>query len=259
MPRSALAASSLTQDAYQRLRSDLLACRLLPGARLHIGELCQTLAVNLSAVREALSRLTSEGLVVAEPQRGFRVAPISADELRDLTGVRAEIEGMCLERAIAAGDLGWEAQLVSAFHRLSRTPEREPTDPQRMNEAWSVAHASFHEALVAGCDSPWLLRLRAILYVQSERYRRLSVPLAEAARDLDGEHRGIMEAALARDPEQARALMARHVEMTTQVLLRQSWPPRPAPPPPGEAPAAQVGGTAGERWRGKWFSGRMLS
>ena len=170
-----------------------------------------------------MSRLTSEGLVVAEPQLGFRVASISADELRDLTAVRADIEGMGLERAIAAGDVGWESQLVAAFHRLSRTPEREPTDPQRMNEAWSTAHAAFHEALVGACDSPWLLRLRVILYAQSERYRRLSVPLAAAARDLNREHQGIMDAALARDAGQARALMARHVELTTRSLLAQSW------------------------------------
>ena len=224
MPRIAPAGSSLTQDAYERLRADLLACRLRPGARLKINELCQALSVSLSAVREALARLTAEGLVVAEPQRGFRVAPISADELRDLTSVRAQIEGLCLERAIAMGDVGWESQLVAAFHRLSRTPEREPEDLERMGEAWSAAHAAYHEALVAACDSPWLLRLRAILYAQSERYRRLSVPLAEIARDLNREHQDLMEAALARDTGRTRALMAQHVELTTRVLLEQSWP-----------------------------------
>jgi len=224
MPRSASDSSSLTQDAYERLRADLLACRLRPGTRLKIGALCQTLSVSLSAVREALSRLTSEGLVVAEPQRGFRVAPISADELRDLTGVRAQIEGMCLERAIAVGDVAWESRLVAAFHRLSRTPEREPGDPQRMNEEWSAAHTAYHEALVGACDSPWLLRLRGLLYAQSERYRRLSVPLAEVARDLIREHRDIMEAALARDAPGARALLKEHIELTTRVLLEQSWP-----------------------------------
>lgn len=232
MSRLVPASSSLTQDAYERLRADLLACRLQPGARLKIGELCQSLSVSLSAVREALSRLTSEGLVVAEPQRGFRVTPISPGELRDLTGVRAQIEGMCLERAIAVGDVGWEAHLVAAFHRLSRTPERERADPQRMSEAWSAAHAGFHEALVGACDSPWLLRLRAILYAQSERYRRLSVPLAEIARDLNREHQDIMEAALARDAGCAKALMAQHLELTTRVLLEQAWladtPPGPA-------------------------------
>ena len=224
MPRVAPDSSSLTQAAYERLRADLLACRLRPGARLRINELCQALSVSLSAVREALSRLTAEGLVVAEPQRGFRVAPISADELRDLTEVRAQIEGMCLERAITTGDVGWESQLVAAFHRLSRTPVREPDDPQRMNEAWSVAHAAYHAALVGACDSPWLLRLRGILYAQSERYRRLSVPLAEIARDLNREHQDIMEAALARDAGRARTLLTQHLELTTRALLQQSWP-----------------------------------
>lgn len=215
--------SSLTQDAYERLRADLLACRLRPGARLKIGELCQTLSVSLSAVREALARLTSEELVVAEPQRGFRVAAISTEELRDLTNVRAHIEGLCLERAIAVGDVGWESQLVGVFHRLSRTPEREPEDPQRMNEAWSSVHAAFHRALVSACDSPWLLRIRDTLYAQSERYRRLSVPLAQIERNLNREHQDIMEAALARDLEQAKALMTQHLELTTRVLLEQSW------------------------------------
>lgn len=224
MPRSAPVSSSLTQDAYERLRADLLACRLKPGARLKISELCQALSVSLSAVREALARLTSEGLVVAEPQRGFRAAPISAAELRDLTGVRAQIEGLCLDRAIAVGDVGWESHLVAAFHWLSRTPECEPADPQRMNEAWSAAHAVYHEALVGACDSPWLLRLRRTLYAQSERYRRLSVPLAEIARDLNREHQDIMAAALARDAGRAKSLMTQHLELTTRVLLQQSWP-----------------------------------
>ena len=205
MSRPAPASSSLTQDVYERLRADLLACRLRPGVRLKIGELCKALQVSLSAVREALSRLTSEGLVIAEPQRGFRAAPISAEELRDLTAVRAQIEGLCLDRAIAAGDVAWEAQLVAAFHRLSRTPEREPDDAQRMSEAWSTAHAAYHEALVGACDSPWLLRLRGLLYAQSERYRRLSVPLAEIERDLNREHQAIMTAALDRDAPRARA------------------------------------------------------
>jgi len=224
MARTASINSSLTQDAYERLRADLLACRLQPGARLKINELCQSLSVSLSAVREALARLTSEGLVVAEPQRGFHVTPISAAELNDLTRVRVQIESSCLDRSIAVGDVGWEAHLVATLHRLSRTPEREPGDPQRMSEAWSAAHAAFHQALVDACDSPWLLRLREMLYNQSERYRRLSVPLAEVARDLSGEHRSLVDAVLARDAGRARALMAQHLELTTRMLLEQSWP-----------------------------------
>lgn len=213
---------SLTQSAYETLRSDLLACRLRPGERLKIGDLCATLSVSLGAVREALSRLTSEGLVVAQPQRGFVAAPVSAAELRDLTGVRVEIECGCLRRAVAVGDTAWEAELVAAHHRLSRTPEREEGDERRASEAWSALHAHFHRALVAACDSPWRLRLREILYAQTERYRRLSVPLAREDRDTAREHRELVEAALARDGERAAALLAAHLEATTTILLDSS-------------------------------------
>ena len=218
MPKD-LASLSLTQTAYERLRADLLACRLCPGERLRINDLCVALGVSLSAVREALSRLTAEGLVVAEPQRGFRAAPISDAELRDLTAVRIEIETLCLRRSLAAGDVGWEERLVAAHHRLSRTPARDVDDPHRVAEPWAEAHAAYHAALVAGCDSPWLLRLRGILYAQTERYRRLSVPLARMERDLPREHREIMEAALARDVDGACALLASHFELTSTILL----------------------------------------
>ncbi|MFT8245039.1 GntR family transcriptional regulator [Roseomonas sp. BN140053] len=210
---------SLTQSIYERLRADLLACRLRPGERLKINELCASLSVSLGAVREALSRLTAEGLVVAEPQRGFRVAPISATELRDLTEVRIEVELRCLHRAVECGSVEWETAIVAAHHRMIRLPEREPEDPGRVCEAWAVAHAEFHRALVAGCGSPWLLRLRDTLYAQSERYRRLSIPLARQGRDLAREHRAIMEATVSRDVPAASELLAEHLRATTLILL----------------------------------------
>ena len=211
--------ANMTQGAYESLRADLLACRVPPGSKLKIQELCDRFSVSLGAIREALSRLTSEGLVVAEPQRGFRAAPISATDLLDLTMVRIEIDSLCLRRAIACGDVDWEARLVAAAHRLARTPERAPDDPARSNEEWAEAHAAFHLALVDGCASPWLLHLHALLYAQSERYRRLSVPFAVKGRNVDKEHRAIVNAALARDAQAAVQLLAAHLEKTTQILL----------------------------------------
>jgi DNA-binding GntR family transcriptional regulator len=216
---------NLTQGAYEALRADLLACRIAPGSRLKIQDLCQQHEVSLGAIREALSRLTSEGLVVAEPQRGFRVAPISRADLEDLTMVRIEVESLCLARAIAVGTVDWEARLVAAFHRLSRMPERVASDPARSADDWAEAHAGFHTALVDGADSPWLLRLHAQLYAQSERYRRLSIPLGAMDRDVGGEHRAIMEAALARNTDRAQALMRRHIGATTTILLKADMPP----------------------------------
>ncbi len=261
MPRTIPVSFSRTQDVYERLRAELLNGHAEPATRLKINDLCRAHGVSLSAVREALSRLTSEGLVIAEPQRGFSVAPVSADELTDLTQVRTRIECLCLERAIAVGDVDWEAQIVAAFHHLSRTPERDANDPQRMSDARSAAHATFHDALASGCDSPWLLRLRGALYVQSERYRRLSVSVKGIARDLNREHQDIMEATLARDAKRACRLMTKHLELTKKMLLSQAHlavpvlaPDRRASPPARfvkgktrtqPAPKAQASGERG--------------
>jgi DNA-binding GntR family transcriptional regulator len=210
---------NLTQGAYEQLRSDILSCRLLPGSKLKIQELCIRCAVSLGAIREALSRLTSEGLVVARPQRGFRAAPISPEDLTDLTKVRIEIDSLCLRKAIEHGDVDWESRLVAAFHRLSRTPERAAGDPTRSSEEWAEAHAGFHTALVEGCDSPWLMRLHNQLYDQSERYRRLSVSLAPKKRNIGDEHQRILDAVLARDASKAVKLLSQHLTATAGILL----------------------------------------
>ena len=215
MPRD----SSLTESAFRALRGDLLACRLRPGQRLNIKELSTRLNVSLGAVREALSRLTSEGFVVAEPYRGYCVAPISAADLRDLTDNRVMIEALCLRRAIEVGDVGWESSIVAASHRVNRTPQRAPNDIERLNDDYAKAHHDLHEAFVAACDSPWLLRMRAMLYGQSERYRYLAIPLSHAARDINGEHDAIVGAILARDADRAVELMTAHLRFTTRLLL----------------------------------------
>ena len=213
------AAVNLTQGAYEALRADLLSCRIPPDSRLKVQELCERLSVSLGALREALSRLTSEGLVIAEPQRGVRAAPISAEDLKDLTGVRIQIESLCLRRAIEVGDVRWESRLVAALHELSRTPEHTPDDPTHSSDEWAAAHAAFHRALVDGCDSPWLLRLRSQLYDQSERYRRFSVSLAPNARNIAQEHKDIAEATLAREANKAIDLLKAHLGATTDILL----------------------------------------
>jgi DNA-binding GntR family transcriptional regulator len=212
-------AKTLAEGVHTAIRADILACRLAPGAKIKINDLCERFEVSISAVREALSRLSAQGLVVAEAQRGFRVAPVSIEELADLTAARIDIETLCLGRAIARGEIEWETNIVAALHRLSRTPYVVSNDKARVDDTWENAHRVFHEALVAGCDNTWLLRLRMILYEQSERYRRLSVPLGPQNRDIKSEHEQIAAAMLARDTESAVALMIKHMKTTTGIVI----------------------------------------
>lgn len=217
---SVLRSRSLTQDVYERLRADILACRLAPGCKLHINDLCVSLGgVSLGAVREALSRLTADGLTIAEPQRGFTVATVSPRDLEELTEARIKVETWCLEAAIARGGARWEAAIATAFDRLADTPFYAKGDPALLSDIWVAAHFAFHQALVSAAGNRWLLRIREQLYNQSERYRRLSVPALPLRRDVEGEHRAIMEAALKRDTSVAIAALTEHLRLTTRILL----------------------------------------
>lgn len=179
--------------------------------------------VSVGAVREALSRLTSDGLVRNTPQRGFIVTPVSADDLRDLTNVRIEVETRCLELSIAHGDLRWEGRILSAYHQLSRTKAESDETKGTVSTAWTELHAEFHDSLIAACNSPWRLKLREMMFLQAERYRRMAAPHAIEHRDVDAEHKAIMEAALGRDAQGARARLTRHLEMTLEIVLRSPF------------------------------------
>ena len=210
--------STLADDVYEVVRADILACRMAPGTKIRINDLSERQAVSLGAVREALSRLSAEGLVLAQPQRGYSVASVSVADLKDISTARMEVEAVCTERAIRHGTLEWESAVVAAAHRLARTPERVPHG-NAMSEAWEQAHEAFHDALVGGCDSLHLLRIRKRLFQQSERYRRLSLPLGRGIRDLDAEHRQLAEAVLDRNVGRAVALIRQHIARTCDVIL----------------------------------------
>jgi len=210
---------NLTEHAFDALRADILTCRMKPGSRIKIKDVCQEYDVSLGAVREALSRLTAETLVVAEAQRGFRVAPVSKEDLLDLTDTRIEIENLCLGKSIKNATLESESRILAAFHILSGTGYWACEESRMLNDYWVKAHSDFHEALVANCDSQWLLKIRHSLYEQSERYRRLSVPLSRVKRNVAKEHEKLMKSVLAKDVKMAHKLMSEHLRKTTGILI----------------------------------------
>ncbi len=180
--------------------------------------LCKEFGVSLAVVREALSKLTAEGLVTADPQRSFCVTPVSIGELEDLTWIRIQLDGLALREAIARGDVDWETSIVAAFHRLSRTPHFSDATARTKSEDWAQAHAAFHLALISACGSPSLLQLREGLFARSERYRRLSGLVEGPRRDVEGEHRAIMDATLGRNAPLAVELLDRHLQLTTDLV-----------------------------------------
>ncbi len=206
-------AHSQQDRAYVRLREDILAGELLPLSKLHISNLRSRYETSVGPIREALSRLSGEGLVNKRGQRGHWVAPVSLEEMRDVTRLRVMLETDALRQSIRQGDLEWEAQIVGAMHRLKSVHGAAWADKKALARAIEKENREFHMALIARCPSRWQLRFIGTLYDQTARYRRLSV-LSEP-RQVDPwqkEHRAIMEAALARDADAACESLKMHIE-----------------------------------------------
>jgi DNA-binding GntR family transcriptional regulator len=204
---------------YAALRADILGGRQTPGSRLPFADLSARYEASMGVVREALTRLQGEGLVESEPQFGFRVVAVSADNLRHLTEARCAIEALVFRSSIEHGDLTWESAVLAAHHRLDRTPQMAAEDPSRLSDDWAAAHAAFHVALLAGCPNPVMLGIAVSLRDSAELYQRWSAPQSFPRRDIPAEHRALLDAALAHDASLAAALLVSHIQKTTDILL----------------------------------------
>jgi DNA-binding GntR family transcriptional regulator len=206
---------TLTDQAYLQLRSDIIHGELQPEEKLRIEHLREEYGVGASPLREALSRLTADGFVTAEGQRGFRVAPMSEADLADITRMRILLEKQALSQSIEYGDDTWESQIVATFYQLEKVEESEDRDPGE----WELRNHDFHEALIAACTSKWLRRFYGILYDQHKRYRNIALS-TEIPRDLHQEHEELRNAALARDKQRACDAIEQHIMRTAEITLR---------------------------------------
>lgn len=189
---------SLTQTAWQRLRTDIICGKLRPKARLRIGKLRETYGIGASPLREALSRLVPDGFVVSLDRRGFMVAPISLREFRELTDMRKLLEKEAARLALANGDDIWESQVVAALHRVSKLQARSAGKMSQTMKEWETLNEAFLDSLYSGCGSTWLFNFRRTVYFYAKRYLRVCLPAA-ASRNLQSDHQAMTDAAIARD------------------------------------------------------------
>lgn len=205
---------TLVDQAFTRLRQDVLSGAYAAGVKLKVDELQSAYGFSSSPLREALTRLAQAGLVRADERRGFRVAPLSSEDMADITRMRLMLDVPALRDSIQHGDDRWESDVVAAFHRLELVEARLPDGPVMLDDAWSEVHRAFHLALLAACPSERQRRWGESLFDQAERYRRFSGRFRKAGRRKTNEHRRIMDAALKRDADTACALLEEHVLST---------------------------------------------
>ncbi len=207
-------------DGLRRLiRLDIVRGRLEPGAPLRTQILCDEYGCSMAPLREALSRLAADGLVVAESQRGFRVATVTRAEWRDLIERRLELETRALSLAVQKGRDEWEGEIARCEHEFALVSQRRARRHGQIDELWEQRHRALHLALLSGCGSPWLLRFCESLHDHCDRYRRLARPADSAMDRLDtGEH-ALVAAALGRQRQRAVQLMREHIRAVGDAVL----------------------------------------
>ena len=167
--------ATLVATALENLRRDILTGTVAPGSKLRVDDLRSKYGIGASPLREALSRLVSSGLVTTQGQKGFRVAPVSKHDYRDITETRKLLERAALSDSVRNGDDVWEAHIVACYGRLDREHDILHETSGTSADAWELANEEFHEALVAACTSAWVLNFRRVIYDQAARYRRLFI------------------------------------------------------------------------------------
>lgn len=217
-----VASATRASAVYEQLRADIAHGALEPGSKLRVEAMCSRYAVGASPLREALSRLSAEGLVDRTDLRGFRVAPLHWDELPVLTNNRVQLESIALRESIDRRDAQLEDQLVLLVHRLSRTPRSLSSDSYVTNPVWETLHRDFHRTLLSRCPSRWLRGFCDSLAEESYRFRQVAAGKAFTRRDEHAEHVAIFEAVIEGRADVAVLALESHYLRTASVVTDQA-------------------------------------
>lgn len=214
--------TSRTTDFADSLRMEILAGSRIPGERMQLEELREKFNVSLSPIREGLSRLVAEGLLVSAGQRGYRVAPVSIEEFIDIKTLRVDMELTALRQSMRLGDENWELRLMAAFQRLKNFEQKHLERRHWLLEevsGWEERHHAFHETLIDACGSPILMRFCQILHGMGDRYRRVFLKSRQPDRDVAQEHLAIYQATSERSVDLACEILRTHIERTGANVL----------------------------------------
>jgi GntR family carbon starvation induced transcriptional regulator len=211
--RSKPANATNATKLYRSLKLDIIQGALAPLERLRIDMLRKRYRAGASPLREALNRLSAEGFVVQNDQRGFAVADIPQEDLGELVFTRCRLNEIMLPAALKNGDKAWEERVVLAHYHLSKTPPF--TSDGCVNEDYLSCHREFHMSILAPCGSRWLLALSEKLFDWALRYQYQALRAdVVGSRDVANEHNELVKAVLARDVAKSISLHNEHVRST---------------------------------------------
>lgn len=204
--------NTLSQQVYANLRAGILDNTYPPGSSLPEEALAARLNVSRVPVREALRRLSAEGLVVIKPRQGATVIELTAKQFLDAYQVREALEVLAVRLAVpklTPDDL----DQLDALQQTMQTAS-DASDPN----AFFAANAEFHGFLVEKADNGDLKSIYESLIDRMRRYRTPSLDLRGGMTTSIDEHAAILIAIRAGNAEEAAHLIAQHIHVPQSVL-----------------------------------------
>ncbi len=217
--------STLTGQVEEALKREIASGALVPGQPLRASEIADRFGVSATPTREALQRLTGQGLVILDDKHSIRVADVSVKDLEEVYWLRQMLEPVALRLAFERGDAAWRDDVARAMETLRASIPEQPSELDPIQ--WSHAHQLFHFTLFRASDSTQLVRILTNLYHHSERYRMLVRGIATPDAPTD-EHEEIAAQIAAGDQEKAVTALSAHFVRTVE-LLRSTGLPAESP------------------------------
>ncbi|CAO3436293.1 Transcriptional regulator, GntR family [Azospirillum doebereinerae] len=205
------------------MRSAIMSGHFKPGQRLIERELCESLDVGRTSIRESLRQLEAEGLVLTVPHRGPIVSTIDYDEAEQLYAVRALLEGFAGQQLAERGTAADIARLEKAVEMFERAVEA----PEPDQDALLAAKTAFYAALIEGSGNIFLRQMLTLLHNRINILRVTSMMQPGRLEHSVAEIREIYAAVKVRDGVRAAAACKHHILMAARAalaFLRQKEP-----------------------------------
>lgn len=203
----------LTDRAYERIRHDIIACAIAPGAEISEAQLCAQYKLGKAPVRMALNRLAHDGLVRAIPRRGYMVSPVTVRDIHDVFELRLMLEPPAAR--MAAGKV--EAARLQAFDEVCRAGYQ--TGDEKSRSRFLDANKAFHVAIAQSTGNTRLAGAIEHLLDEMTRLLHLGLGLRNRSQELQQEHRALVKALARGDGDTAERICRDQIEAARNMVL----------------------------------------
>jgi DNA-binding GntR family transcriptional regulator len=207
---------TVSETLYFRLREGILIGTYPPGSLLRQDDLSRRLGASRVPLREAMTRLEVEGLVVLRPRRGYAVLSLDPPEISEIFELRAVVEEHLAGVAAKVRTANDVTAVSQALSQMEQIAAQSPDETDK----WLDANSEFHARLLGSAHRQRAGRFASMLRDQVEPYIRIEINLTKEVTQAEAEHRSMFDALKAGDAKQLRQLCRLHCENTASRLIK---------------------------------------